>query len=202
MLAFMFSINKIKQLFFYLGFILSLIPCYVNADQAINSRGPLELVKPYIPENPVILEAGGHYGEDTVKMIRFWPEATIYTFEPNPFAFDILKKITSSFPRIIISPLALYDYTGIVKFNIQQTENNDGASSILEANHVYYSDIPISVACTTLDDWEKNHNFIAIDFMWLDMEGVELYVLKKGTNLLKNVKAIYTETNFTIFRQL
>ena len=40
-----------------------------------------------------------------------------------------------------------------------------------------------------------------IDFMWLDLEGLELQVLKSSPRILEKVKIIYTETNFFEFRK-
>ena len=42
----------------------------------------------FLPENPVILEAGAHVGTDTVEMVNLWPKCTVYAFEPVPELFD------------------------------------------------------------------------------------------------------------------
>ena len=169
---------------------------------------PLQIVRYFIPDNPHILEAGGHYGEDTVHMLSYWPKATIFSFEPNPSAYGLLQTSTQPYNSVFTYPFALYDYDGMVKFRL--SHYNEGASSILPASPDYsetahrydwwYVEREIEVPCVTLDSWAKTESIEEIDFMWLDMEGVELQVLKAGTHLLKSVQAIYSEVNFQEFR--
>lgn len=160
----------------------------------------LEIVVQYIPENPNILEAGGQYGQDTATIASRWPKGKVYSFEPNPITFEKLSQVARSYPNITVFPYALYDYDGVTSFNIQHQWGNDGASSILPSANLPthpYVDEKIQVPCITLDSW-KDHP--PIDFIWFDLEGVELQVLKAGTQFLKDVKVIYTETNFKEFR--
>jgi len=170
---------------------------------------PLQIVRYFIPDNPHILEAGGHYGDDTIKMMNYWPNATIYSFEPNPSAYAQLKASTKSYNSVFTYPFALYNYDGMVQFRIR-LDANEGGSSILppsqdysETGHTHdwwYVEKEIEVPCMTLDSWAKQESIQTVDFMWLDMEGVELQALKAGSDLLKNVKAIHSEVNFQEFR--
>ena len=41
-----------------------------------------ELIKQYLPINPVVIEAGAHIGTDTVEFSKIWPKGSIYAFEP------------------------------------------------------------------------------------------------------------------------
>jgi hypothetical protein len=80
----------------------------------------------------------------------------------------------------------------------------EGASSILppsESMIINYQGPKIQVPCFTLDDWCQKNNQDKIDFMWLDLEGYELQVLKSSPQILRTVKAIYAETNFYEFRK-
>ena len=79
--------------------------------------------------------------------------------------------------------------------------SSDGSSSLLppkEHLNVFptvYFDSKIKVTTTTLDAWAESNNIRKIDFMWLDLQGMELNVLKSGTNILRTVTAIYTEVS-------
>jgi len=44
----------------------------------------VDIVAPYLPANPVIIEAGAFNGSDTIKLAKKWPQATIHAFEPVP----------------------------------------------------------------------------------------------------------------------
>lgn len=58
-----------------------------------------------------------------------------------------------------------------------------------------FFDEEFTVSTITLDEWAKENCIANIDFMWLDLQGMELMVLKSGVNILKSVKAIYTEVS-------
>lgn len=163
----------------------------------------LELVKKYLPENPVILEAGAHYGEDTLKISAMWPLGTVHAFEPLPQSFEILKQKVSSSPNVKPYSYALNDYIGKANFYI--CTNGDSASSLLPPQPIldpilFFDKKPIEVDCITLDYWASKNRVDHIDFMWLDMEGAELIVLKASPQILPTVKVIYTEVNFQEFR--
>jgi len=155
-----------------------------------------------VPDNPVILEAGAHYGEDTKRMQSVWPAATFYLFEPLPSSFAKLIEDTADMPRVTCYPFALNNYQGITNFYFNP--GNDGASSIgfpVEFNEQEFIKDPLQVPCITLDKWAADYNVGHVDFMWFDMEGKELDVLSTGTSVLQHVKAIYTEISFVPVRQ-
>jgi FkbM family methyltransferase len=162
----------------------------------------LEFVKPFLPEDPVVLEAGGHYGEDTVIFARKWPLSTIYTFEPCPTYYSKLEAAISGFSQIHSFPFGLYSKTGSYTFHV--SKKWDGASSLLEDNNlptVTYEDYQITVYCKNLDEWAEEFHVDHIDYMWLDMEGAELEMLKASPNVLKTVRAISCELNHCEFRK-
>ncbi len=169
----------------------------------------LELIAKYLPENPVIFEAGGHYGTDTVRFAKEWPKAKIVSFEPNPNAYEIAKETTKGFSNIQRVNLALNTNNGKAKMNLSYGPSGDkphlfeGASSLLEPSeemkNAYVGPV-IEVLCVRLDDWCKNNQVDHFDFMWLDLEGMELQVVQSSPKILDKVKVIYTETNFRQFR--
>lgn len=162
---------------------------------------PFSLLRKLLPYNPVILEAGAQFGEDTHWMSDFWSLGTIHAFEPFPEAFDQLEKVATQHTNIKTYCLALSEQNGPAPFYVA-----GGASSLLPPtpgfNEVYFhADLehPIIVNCLTLDDWAARYNIDHIDFMWLDMEGNELKALQSGAKILSTVKVIYTEVNFQNF---
>ena len=65
----------------------------------------------------------------------------------------------------------------------------------LEWSQLVFNEI-IEVQTVTLDDWAQENNIDHVDFMWLDMQGVELDVLKASPKILGQTKAIYCEVEF------
>jgi FkbM family methyltransferase len=161
---------------------------------------------PLSQKNPVILEAGGHYGLDTEKMAYKWPKATIHTFEPNPNAFSKLITLENHNIHPYQKALAQFNGKGCFYICYGTTGDNpifEGASSLLPASEgmkIHYQGPIEAVDCVILDDWCLDNGVDKIDFMWLDLEGMELQVLKSSPKILKTVKCIYTETNFQEFR--
>jgi len=182
---------------------------HLSAKQIINFKEPrnaLSIVKKYIPENPVILEAGSFDGEDTVYVSKFWPQATIYSFEPVPKIYKNFCKRTRNISRIKGFNIALGDSCGKKSFYVSCDVNSPDvpsqSSSLLApkehldyAPHIAFNEI-IEVDCLTIDEWAHQNNISNIDLMWLDMQGNELETLQASPDMLKSVKAIITEVEF------
>lgn len=161
----------------------------------------LSLVALFLPENPVIFEAGGHYGTDTVRFAALWPKGRILSFEASPFNFQKFLQNTADIPQIHGFNLAVNNYNGTALF--YACEDNPGASSLLPPSNWSennYKGPRVEVPCVILDDWCREHQVDHIDFMWLDLEGLELQILQSSPKILSTVKVIYTETNFKEFR--
>lgn len=185
-------------------FFITLILLIATNTNNINATGepvPWALLKRILPHNPVIIEAGAQFGEDSQWMSQFWPQGKIYAFEPSPESFFELQKIANKNHNIIAIQQALSHTKGEFPFYLA-----GGASSLLRPQDsfnadYFHSDLnnPIMVPAITLDEWAQNNNVNTIDFLWLDMEGNELNALEGALNSLKNVKLIYTEVNLQKF---
>jgi FkbM family methyltransferase len=168
----------------------------------------------FLPNDPVILEAGTYDGTDTKKFKELWGNATIYGFEPNRISYNKTCENIKGMKNVHIFPVALSNYVGWSIFYVSQA--NDGASSLYRDNfkeavksipHIFYGiqedhykDYPIEVPVTTIDTWGKENQVSHIDYMWLDAEGAELNILKGAGEYLKNVRVISIEVNFKEFR--
>lgn len=171
---------------------------------------------PYLPNNPVILEAGTCGGEDTCNFKRIWKGATIYGFEPIPASYERALQNTKALNGVTIFPYALSNSVGEATFFVSQS--NVGCSSLLADNfssvvwpfesdpsgedfsNNHYKDVPITVPVTTVNTWGKENNISHIDYIWLDTEGAELQILSSATDFLRDVRVISTEVNFQEFR--
>ena len=173
---------------------LSLIPLLVV--NLACGETPFALIKQFIPDNPVILEAGARFGEDTIKMSEQWPQGLIYAFEPLPSSAAQLKLTIRGKSNIVFFELALSDKSGVAQFYVD--EPNPGASSLHTpiAYFEEYKQETITINCITIAEWATQQKVDHIDFMWLDMEGHELKALNTMPNgLLDSVKAIFIEAN-------
>ncbi len=195
-----------------LFFIIFFTSCHVFAANSLHfptEKSLLTYIRDtLLPEDPVILEAGGHYGEHTKIMKTVWPQSTMYVFEPLKSSFEKLLERAYDLKNVYCYNYALSDHTGIVNFHVNP--GNSGASSIgapvpvLEERRLLltpFDEIPIPVNCVTIAEWTAHHKVNGIDFMWLDMEGHELQALMHAGDILDKVKVIYTEINFIEIRK-
>ena len=169
---------------------------------AAQSKGivPKKYIYPFLPKNPIIIEAGAHIGTDTLEMAKHWHNATIHAFEPVPHLFQLLAQNTEGVTNIHIYPLALGEATGKVDIHISSGKSNASSSILPPKRHLnihpdVFFEEKITVQSITLDDWALQYKINQIDMLWLDLQGYELQVLKKSLAILSGVKVIYTEVN-------
>ena len=170
-----------------------------------------------------IVEIGAHYGEDTLRFYHFFPNATIYCFEPDPRNISIIKEtITDIKDRIKLYPFAISDKAGTMDFYQAYSElngklqekykyigddkykklklNNSGSSSLKKSNRYdLINSQKIKVNTITLDDWFNSENIKNIDFLWIDVQGAEKEVIKGCDAVLNKIKFIqieYGETSY------
>lgn len=162
---------------------------------------PFDLIKSLLPENPIVVEAGAQFGEDTIIMSALWPKGTIYAFEPSPETYDKLVGTVSNLSNVKTFNCALSNLNGQFSFYLA-----GGASSLRKPSKCFNDDYfhadlehPIVVSAKKLDDWAAENGIHEIDFLWFDMEGNEINALNGSLESLKRVKLIYTEVNFQRF---
>ncbi len=165
----------------------------------------LKHIKEHLNENPIIVEAGSFDGKETIKMADMWPQGTICAFEPVPAIFENLKHNTAHLPNVQCYSLALSDQNGNATLYVSEKPSKPGipsqANSLLKPKkRLEISPITfphkIQVPTITLDTWALTYNIDRIDFLWLDLQGCELPVLKASPKVLTQVKVIYTEVEF------
>lgn len=130
----------------------------------------------YIPKNPIILDIGSNIGNHLVYFSKISNAKRVYGFEPQKDIFDILDK-----NRLLnkcnaeIKNIALGD-------KIQNTEIDFFDKKNVGATSLKYSEKG-RIHTSTLDEEFKNLKE-KIDFIKIDVEGFEYFVLKGGQNLL------------------
>lgn len=160
-----------------------------------------KVIKHLLPENPVIIDAGAHMGGDTCELATTWPKGTVYAFEPMPNLYAHLVKNTKSFSNIKTFPLALSDKSGRADFYVSSGSSDCSSSLLAPKDHLkYHPDVYfkslIQVDVLNLDEWAGANGVSRIDFMWLDMQGSELAMLKAAPKILQTVSVIFMEVNF------
>ena len=165
----------------------------------------IEMIKKRGIDPKVMLDVGTRDLDDSITFSKGFPNAKIFSFEPNPAQFEICLKNKEFYthrvpagegPFTNITPLnmAISDVEGDVDFWVVGL--NPGGSSMLEPIDVPYSDgtwNKITVTSRRLDNVLREQNVDAVDVVWMDAQGVELSALKGMGSYLDTVKALYVE---------
>lgn len=157
-------------------------------------------LKKYLPVNPTIIEGGAHNGGDTIKMAKLWPQSTIYAFEPVPELFASLVSNTKLYSNVKVFNKALSNKVGYQELFISSGRSDASSSLLIPKKHleihpdVVFSD-KILVESISLDEFLYQEKIKEVHFLWLDIQGMEIHVLKEARNTLNNMIAILLEVN-------
>jgi len=160
-------------------------------------------IRALLPPKPVILEAGAADGGDTLEMSSLFSDGQIYALEPIPVIYEKLKANVKSCRNVKTFQLGLSDTSGKTLLNLSTDERNEilSSSSILKPKeHVnVHPNIlfnqTIEIDTITIDEFCQQNKIPVIDFLWLDLQGIEFQTLKASPKTLKSVKVIHTEVS-------
>lgn len=134
-----------------------------------------------IKEDFVCFDVGANIGETTFNFSRLAPRGMIYSFEPVPFLFERLKTNfnLNHFHNISLQKLAVSDKKEELFFEIPDNKNSAGIS--LNKEKSSKSDVVYSI---TIDEFVRQHNIPTVDFIKIDVEGFENFVINGGVSTL------------------
>lgn len=168
------------------------------------SRGdgvPFRYFARFLPDNPVIIEAGAHNGIDTGALAKTWPQGQVHAFEPVPALFQEARRHNLHLRNVRLNRAALGATPGKAIFHVS-AGGSDGSGSLLEpTGHLEaYPDTSfdqaIEVDVLTLTDYARVAGLDRLDFLWLDMQGGELAAMQGAGDLMNTCRVIYTEVQF------
>lgn len=133
-----------------------------------------------LSEPKIIFDLGGNVGLAAIYFKLLYPNAIIYSFEPDPSAFNKLNKNTKQFDNIHCFNLAISDKIGKLKFYVYP--NNSMSSSLI---YRVIGQKVIEVESLTLDEFMRQENISKIDLIKFDVEGAEMRIFKDFKNLAK-----------------
>lgn len=159
--------------------------------------GLVEKFCTYTPQN--IFEIGANYAQDAEFLRKSFDleEKDIYVFEPHP---QIFAEVTKMY-NFKAFELALSNENGRAKFNAIDIKNNEyknsGISSLRDGLTTDKKNfISVDVEMTRMDNFMNKHNLESIDFLKLDVEGMNYEVLEGFGEYLPKIKAIQTEGEY------
>lgn len=156
----------------------------------------LEAFCDLLPENATVIEAGAYHGEDTVRLAE--RVGFVHAFEPVSYAEAL--NATASWSNVEVWNMALSDKVGEQEIWVSGGPHTAASSLLTPSGHLQI--LPAisfeekrRVSCTTLAAWVSRNISQPIDGLWLDLQGMELAVLKSAGPVLDTVKTVMLEAS-------
>jgi 2-O-methyltransferase len=179
------------------------------------SPGPIdfdELQRLIGADARVVLEIGAHHGWHTNIFLQKFPRATVHAFEPDDRARAMFKQSVSD-TRVRLHEIAIGAADGPAPFyvssglppNLPQEHRArypqgwDQSGSLRRPTG--HADIwpwvkferTVQIPVRRLDTWAAEHRIGPVDFIWADMQGAEVDLIRGGGSTLAMTRFLYAE---------
>jgi FkbM family methyltransferase len=156
---------------------------------------------------PVIVDAGANEGDFVHRFRSLCPGATVHCFEPNPLTYDRLRQRFRDDPGVLVHRLGLGEEPKKATLFAPRTVSMSGLASLVpEAMGSFLPKDPTEddksleaydVDIMRLDDYAEARNIPKIDYLKMDVEGYEKYVLAGASRLIQRgaIDIIHLEMN-------
>ena len=149
-----------------------------------------------------IVIVGAYLGLELPRLLKKYPNAFFYAFEPNAEYFTELSKKYNSNPRVELMNIAISSNEGKKLFN---EGSKPGTGSLLELSTFAIETYGVNstgsyeVETASLDKLFCGPNLdeIEIDLLWIDVQGAEMLVFQGASKCLESVKAVFVEVSVT-----
>lgn len=173
-----------EEIKFYLPFRNDHIQKIINFTKNFYEIGMLEDIEMRLGQGKIIVDVGANIGNHTIYFSKICKAKKVYSFEPQENIFRILMK------NIQINGL----HNNVVAYNMGLgKEHFHAAINVIDKDNYGSSKIDTTVKGTieinTLDDMLFN-KVDRVDLIKIDVEGMEIDVLKGANKILGNYKPI------------
>lgn len=157
-----------------------------------------------------ILDIGANDGGTSAQFSNWFPDAKIFSFEPDQRPITRFKQ---NFAHLLQDRISLFegvisDINGEIDFfmsdgkgqNLNWYESGWDLSGSIKKPLEHLIENPdvtfpksIRVKSITLDSWSEKSNVKHADLIWVDVQGAELNVIRGGKKLLRQTRFLYME---------
>lgn len=146
-------------------------------------------------ENKVVIDGGAHIGIFTMLFARKVHNGKVLAFEPNPISFSFLRKnvFENSLQNVIAINAGLSNKMGKLslvsdRYNTAKGTLKIDKQELLKARRKRI--VEVTVPVMTVDEAVDNYALGRVDFVKIDTEGFEPYVIEGMTTALEKSKPI------------
>ncbi len=152
----------------------------------------VKLLRKTVKPGDYVVDIGAHIGYYTLILANLvGPKGKVYSFEPNPENFKILKKNVEAngYNNVVLEQKAVSNKKGKIKLYL--SEINTGDSRIHKvSNDKSFRHREFNVDSVSLDSYFKNIK--GINFFKMDIQGAEPLALEGMKNFLKSKNLKFT----------
>lgn len=174
----------------YLGRQISYDPSTVIGGLLFSSgefeKKEMELCKEYISETSIVLDIGANIGLHSIYFSGLAKDGCILSFEPSLATFSFLVSNVANITNIVPINLAVSDEGKIADF----FHTSDNAySSLIDTKRKEVVSV-IKVPCMKVDDVVFGLRLDRVDFVKIDVEGLEFEVLKGMVGVISKYQPV------------
>ena len=158
-----------------------------NADLSGERYFICDVLKSYIKHPiPILLDVGANVGKYTLELARVFPDAKIFSFEPNRNTFEILRKNVKDKSECFNEGLGAEKKSGKIYTYAEDITSSHAStySEVFEVFHAAENIVSLDFDMITIDDFCTQRGIEDIDLLKIDTEGNELEVLKGSKRML------------------
>jgi FkbM family methyltransferase len=134
------------------------------------------------------IDAGANRGQFTAAVLRRFPHAKVFAFEPNPHVAMRFRRALRHRPNVLVTEIALTDRVGTAQLFVPR---NDQTATIVKPPTTEVR--TIEVRTSTLDQELSEVPLCSHSLLKLDLQGAELAALRGATKVLGAVGAVVCE---------
>ena len=135
-----------------------------------------------------IIDAGGNIGCTSIYLAQKYPNAKIYTIEPDKDNFNVLVKNTKKYKNIIPINKGLWGENKILE--IVNNGLGEWGIQTFETENINQENV---IETITMTDLMNQYNINTIDILKIDIEGAEKNVFSYNYEWLKKVRQFSIE---------
>ena len=166
----------------------------VNFDPRTNGEvRVMKLLQTIDPQ--CVFDVGAHEGDWSRLFRRLHPRCAIHAFEIVPETFQVLETTTAGWSHLTLNNVGLSDKSGTVEIHLSdQSSLTSTAYPIpgLAYHESYYSRTALYPVLTGAE-YMARHDITSIDFLKIDVEGMDMQVIKGFGDQLDRVQVIQFE---------
>ncbi|MCB1356430.1 MAG: FkbM family methyltransferase [Maritimibacter sp.] len=142
-----------------------------------------------------VFDVGANEGEWALLTRMLHPDCNVHCFEIVPSTSEILKRNISGDPHIVANAVGLSDEPGTLTISVSSTSSTTATANPIQGMkfHEGYYDQHHECEVTTGAAYVRENDIGRIDFLKIDVEGMDLRVLKGFGAHLERVRAVQFE---------